>query len=235
MNNKKLLLVIPVVSAMVLAAAIGVMAFSSSKAAIGEFSVLNQDEDTDQPGPWMEGFGGKRGLGHGGRFGLGTGFDYDAFIADELGVTVAELQAARQAAHEAALEQAVEEGLLTEEQAELILAEQALKQYIDPLEIYSEALGIDAADIEAAREAGQPLSDLFGDMEPEEVQAALQTAYENAVEQAIADGVITASQAEQLQERGFSSRLPGKHRGGFHGQGGFPIPGGAPDSGSEGY
>jgi hypothetical protein len=62
----------------------------------------------------------------------------------------------------------------------------------------------------------------------------MQTAYENAVEQAIADGVITASQAEQLQEKGFPGRLPGKHRGGFHGQGGFPIPGGAPDSGTEG-
>lgn len=234
MNSKKFLLVIPLVSAMVLAIAIGVMAFSSSRAAAGDFAVLNQEEDNEQPGPWMGGFGGMRAFGHGGRFGLGTGFDYDAYIADELGVTVAELQAARQAADEAALEQAVEEGLLTGEQAELILAGQALKQYIDPLEILSEALGIDAADIEAARQAGEPLHELFGDMEPEEIRDAMQTAYENAVEQAIADGVITATQAEQLQESGFPGRLPGKHRGGFHGQGGFPIPDGAPDTGSEG-
>lgn len=234
MNSKKFLLVIPVVSALVLAAAVGVMAFSSSRAATGEFAVLNQEEDNDQPGPWMGGFGGMRAFGHGGRFGLGTGFDYDAYIADELGVTVAELQAARQAAHEAALEQAVEEGLLTEEQAALILAGQALKQYIDPLEILSEALGIDAAEIEAAREAGEPLHELFGDMEAEEIREAMQAAYQTTVEQAIADGVITASQAAQLQEKGFPGRLPGKHRGSFHGQGGFTIPEGAPDSGSEG-
>lgn len=234
MNSKKFLLVIPVVSALVLAAAVGVMAFSSSRAATGEFAVLNQEEDNDQPGPWRGGFGGMRAFGHGGRFGLGTGFDYDAYIADELGVTVAELQAARQAAHEAALEQAVEEGLLTEEQAALILAGQALKQYIDPLEILSEALGIDAAEIEAAREAGEPLHELFGDMEAEEIREAMQAAYQTTVEQAIADGVITASQAAQLQEKGFPGRLPGKHRGSFHGQGGFTIPEGAPDSGSEG-
>ena len=51
MNSKKFLLVIPVVSALVLAAAVGVMAFSSSRAATGEFAVLNQEEDNDQPGP----------------------------------------------------------------------------------------------------------------------------------------------------------------------------------------
>ena len=233
MNSKKLLLVIPVVSAMALALAVGVMAFSSSQAAIGEFAVLDQEDDTGQPGPGNGGFGGIRGFGHGGRFGLGTGFVYDAYIAEELGVTVAELQAARQAAHEAALEQAVDEGVLTEEQAELILAGQALKGYIDPQEILSEALGIDAADIEAARAAGEPLQDLFGDMEPEEIREALQAAYEDAVEQAIDEGVITADQAEQLQEKGFPGRLLGKHRGGFHGQGGFAPPRPAPETGGD--
>jgi hypothetical protein len=230
MNSKKLLLVIPVVSALVLALAVGVMAFSSSQAAYGDFALLTQDDEMEQPGPREGGFGSMRAFGHGGRFGLRTGFDYDAYIAEELGVTVEELQAARQAAHEAALEQAVEEGTLSQEQAELILAGQALKQYIDPLEILSEALGIDAAEIEAAREAGEPLHDLFGDMEPEEIREALQAAYEDAVDQAIEAGVITADHAEQLQNKGFPGRLLGKHGGGFHRPGGFPFPEPAPDS-----
>ena len=139
-------------------------------------------------------------------------------------MTVEELQAARQAAHEAAIEQAVEEGVITEEQADLILAVQALRQYIIPLEILSEVLGIDAADIDAAREAGEPLHELFGDMEPEEIKAALEAAYEDALQKAIDDGVITASQAEQLQEKGFPGRLLGKRGGGFHVKVGFPFP-----------
>lgn len=232
MDNKKLLLAIPVVSALVLAVAIGVMAFSSSNAAIGAPAVLAQEEEPGEPLPGKGGFGGMRGFGHGGRFGLRTGFDYDAYLAEELGVTVEELQDARQAAHEAALEQAVAEGVITEEQADLILAGQALKQYIDPQEILSEVFGIDADDLEAAREAGEPLHELFGDMEPEEIKDALQAAYEDVVQQAIDDGVITESQAEQLQEKGFPGRLLGK-RGGFPGRGGGPFPKPAPETGGD--
>ena len=149
----------------------------------------------------MHGFGGNRGKGHGGKFGFGTSFDYDAFIAEELGVTVEQLQDARQAAHEAALDQAVVEGKITEEQADLILAGQALRQYIDPQELLSEALGIDSADIEAARESGEPLHELFGDLEPAEIQEAMQSAYEDAVQQAIEDGVITEQPSNSLGTR----------------------------------
>jgi hypothetical protein len=70
----------------------------------------------------VDGFGGMHGFGRHGKFGFRTSFDYDAFVADALGVSVAELQAARQAAEEAALEQAVAEGVITEEQAELMKA-----------------------------------------------------------------------------------------------------------------
>jgi hypothetical protein len=177
----------------------------------------------------MHGFSGKRDGGHGGRFGFRTDFDYDAYLAEELGVTVEELQAARQAAHETGLEQAVAEGVISEEQADLIMAGKALRQYIDPQEILSEALGIDVADIEAAREAGEPLRDLFGEMEPAEIKEAMQAAYEDAVQQAIDDGAISDSQAEQLQEKGFAGRLFGKRGGGFHGRGGFPFQKPAPD------
>lgn len=228
MNSKKLNLVIPIVSALVLAAAIGVMAFSSSRAANSDVTVMSQEDVTE---PWKGGFGGMRGYGHGGRFGLKTGFDYDAFLADELDVTVEELQNARQAAQEAALEQAVAEGVITAEQADLIQAKQALRQYIDSQEILGSALGIDAADIEAAREAGEPVHELFGDLEPGEIKGILQAAYEDAVQQAIDEGVITESQAEQLQANGFRGGFPGK--GGLHGQGGFHFPKPAPNNGGD--
>ena len=96
MDSKKLIFVIPVVSALVLAVAFGVMAYSSSRAANGIQTVLGQEEDTTEPVPWNGEFGHMRGPGIGDRFGFRSDFDYDAFIADELGVTVEELQAARQ-------------------------------------------------------------------------------------------------------------------------------------------
>lgn len=230
MDSKRLILVIPVVSALVLAAAVGVMAFSSSSAANVDLAVFAHGGEQAESPPLMHGFSGKRGFGHGGKFDFRTGFDYDAYLAEELGVTVEDLQNARQAAHEAALEQAVAEGVISEEQADLILAGKALRQYIDPQEILSEALGIDVADIEAAREAGEPLRDLFGEMEPAEIKEALQSAFEDAVQQAIDDGVITADQAEQLQEKGFAGRSFGNRRG-FHRQGGFPFQKSAPETG----
>jgi hypothetical protein len=216
MDSRKLLFAIPVVSALILALAVGVMAFSSSSAAIGETAFLGQEGEQFDPPPFMHGFDGRRGRG----FGFRAGSDYDTYLAEELGVTVEELQTARQAAHEAALEQAVTEGVITEEQADLILAGQALRQYIDPQEILSAALGVDAAEIEAAREAGEPLYELFGDLDREEIKDALQTAYEDAVQQAIDDGVITKSQADLLQEKGF----PGQRGGGLPGKGCFPFP-----------
>jgi hypothetical protein len=216
------------VSAFILAAAIGLVAFSSSLAADETPTVLAVGEENGGPLPWKRGI--LPGFDHGGRFGFRTGFDYDAYIAEELGVSVEELQAARQAAHEAALDQAVEEGLISAEQADLILAGQALKQYIDPQEILSQALGIDVADLEAAREAGENLQDLFGDMEPEEIREALQAAYQDAVEQAIEVGVISAEQAKQLQDEGFPGRIVGK-RG--HGRGAFPFPIPGPEGSSE--
>lgn len=228
MNKRSTLLIIPLFSALILAIAIGVMAFSPSSASSTVLDIQAQEDETEEPIPWKGGFGGFHGMknfGRGGRLGFGTSFDFDAYIAEELGVSVAELQAARQAAQEAALDQAVAEGVISAEQAELIKAGQALRQYIDHQEIFSQALGIDAADLEAARQEGKSLPYLFGELglEPEEIQATLQSAFEDAIQQAVDDGVITDSQAEQLQENGFGDRGFGMQGGGFHKRGGFPF------------
>jgi hypothetical protein len=226
MENKKIWFTIPLISALVLAVAVGVMAFSSSSAANNRQTILAQETGPEEMQPWKAGFDGKRGMGHGGRPGFGISFDYDAFIAEALGVSVEELLAARQAAHDAALEQAVTEGVITAEQAELIKAGQALRQYIDHQEILSQALGIDVADLEAAREEGKSLPYLFGELglDPADVRDALQSAYEDAIQQAVDDGVISSSQAEQLQEKSYGSRGFGKRGFGSHGRGGFQSP-----------
>src|SRR5687767_12844048 len=48
-------------------------------------------------------------------------FGDDTYLADALGITVAELETAREEARTAAIEQAVEDGLLTREQADELL------------------------------------------------------------------------------------------------------------------
>lgn len=223
MKIRKSLIIIPIVSALVLAIAVGVMAFSPSSASNAPLDIQAQDGETEDPWLWKHGFGGMRGYGRGGRLGFGSSFDHDGFMADALGVTVEELQAARQAARDAALDQAVAEGLITEEQAELMKAGQALKQYIDHLEILSEVLGIDAAEIEAARQEGKSLAYLMGELglEPADMQEAMQAAYQDAIDQAVADGVITESQADQLQERNLGGNGFGMRGSGFRGRGGF--------------
>ena len=54
--------------------------------------------------------------------------NYDAPLADALGISVDELDAAKQSAQEAALAQAVENGRLTQEEADLIQARQAIQE-----------------------------------------------------------------------------------------------------------
>ena len=229
MENRKLWLTVPVIGAVVVALSLGVLAFSPGSAASTGLSILTDEDNTEEPRLM------KRGFGRGDKFGFGTSFDFDAFIAEELGVSVEDLQAARQAARGAALDQAVSDGVVTEEQAELIKAGQALRQYIDHQELLSQALGIDEADLEAARQEGKPLPYLFGELglEPADIRARLQSAFEDAIQQAVDDGVITDSQAEQLQENDFGSSGFGMRGGGFHKRGDFPFQKPAPNTNSD--
>lgn len=225
MENKKIWMTIPIIGVVLLTLVIGIFAFSPRVAASTDLAILTQEDNLEKLLHWKGGFDKK------GKFGFGTSFDYDAFIANELGVTVTELQEARQAAKEAALEQAVTEGVITEEQAGLIKASHELKQYIDKEEIFAAALGITTDELKAARQEGKSLPYLFGELglDPADIKASLQSAYEDAVKQAIDDGVITASQAEQLQEKGFGGRGFGKRGHGF----GLPYQKPAPSSDSD--
>jgi polyhydroxyalkanoate synthesis regulator phasin len=56
--------------------------------------------------------------------------DANALLADQLGITVDELEAAQQEAHDAVIAQAVEDGTITQEQADLMQARRAVQSYV---------------------------------------------------------------------------------------------------------
>ena len=203
--------------------ALGMMAFTSANAATDRVTVLDDEgDDPDVPPMPFFGRGGFRGFpgGHHGGFGFGSDLSYDSFLADALGITVQELQDAYGEADAAILDEAVAQGYLTEEQAGLIKAREALMQYIDRDEITAEALGISVTDLQAAQEEGKSLSDLLDelDLDSATVRDAMQAAYEKAVQEAVDASIITQDQADQILEGdGIFPMFGGK--GGFHGRG----------------
>ena len=134
------------------------------------------------------------------------GLDYNALLAEALGITPEALLAAQNTVFEAQLAQAVTDGNLTQEQADMMKARRDLKQ--DPT-------------FQAAMQAAQD---------------DLKATYAAAIQKAVEAGIITQAQADQLLtepvgrfgmggmmgggERGRGGRMGGG-RGGMHGGGGF--------------
>ncbi len=92
-------------------------------------------------------FGGRGMSGMMGMFGLDAEIDHEALLADALGITVEELQSAQQTARDARIEQAIADGDLTEEDADLMKARQALGQYMEEQGFFAKA-------VQAAVDAG---------------------------------------------------------------------------------
>ena len=145
-------------------------------------------------------------------------------LAEELGVDIETVEAAVQAAREEAINQAVEDGTITQEQADQILSGEGRNgfghghngrrggnSFFDReamQTVVADALGITVEELEAAHEAGQRLPELAEELgiDIETVEAAVQTAREEAINQAVEDGTITQEQADQI--------LSGEGRGG---------------------
>jgi hypothetical protein len=168
----------------------------------------------DQADKILEGgfaFRRKPALGHRGNPEAGEKIDIEALLADALGISVTELQTAREEARAAALNQAYEDGWITQKQIDLMEAHNALKGYIDKEALLEEALGISPAELQKAREDGKKMPDLLDELgiTPEEMRTAMQEAFEATVQQAVADGVISKEQADLILSSGF-----GRH-GGF--------------------
>ena len=133
-------------------------------------------------------------------------------LAAELGISVDELEAAQEAAREAAIAKGIADGTITQDQVDLRAAGQALREYVEQDTVLADLLGISAEELAAAKEDGtvRDLIEASG-LTQEEIQVAMQEAHEAAVAQAVADGVITQEQADQLQE------MPGHGGPGGHG------------------
>jgi hypothetical protein len=134
---------------------------------------------------------------------MGIGTPYNDLLAAELGITSAELEIAIQAAHNAVIEQLLEEGALTEEQAALVKAANALRSYLDGKSMTAEALGISVEALDQAREAGASIPELIeaSGLDSETFQEKLAAVREAAVALAVENGVITEEQADQLDGR----------------------------------
>ena len=164
--------------------------------------------------------------------------DEEALLAEALGITVDELQAAREQANQAAIAQAVEEGIITQEQADEMLSRRNLQSYLERDALLAEALGMSVEELKAAYADGETLSSLMSErgLDAATVRERLQTAYEDALARAVADGVITQEQADEMDGRfGFSMPFGPGGRGGHRGGSGrgHPSAPGADESDTE--
>ncbi len=140
-------------------------------------------------------------------------------LAEELGVELADVQAALEVARLEAIEQAVADGAISEEMAEQIIErmEQAppagwMEPYHDQMQVaISEALGISIEELEAAQGEGKSPGEIAKELgvDMDEFRQAMQDARDEIIEQAVADGVLTPEQAEQVGQGRGHGRGPG--------------------------
>jgi lambda repressor-like predicted transcriptional regulator len=145
------------------------------------------------PGLLGEGYLAHGGWGRGGPKGA---IDYQQLLADALGISVEELEAAYETARTAAIEQAVEEGLITQEQADEMLAWDGQNHR----GLFGLRRGPKGVTGETKIDERALLADALG-ISVEDLQAAREEANQTAIEQAIAEGIITQEQADEMQNR----------------------------------
>lgn len=151
-------------------------------------------------------------------------------LAQEQGVEIEAVREAMAAARAEALEQAVADGTITEEEAAWMqnraggpanrgnlgggpgmgpgprVGDAPGLGFVDEAEMHAAiaaALGISVEELEAAQAEGTPLAVLAQELGVElpVVREAMAAIREAAIDQALADGIITAEQAEWLQNR----------------------------------
>lgn len=140
--------------------------------------------------------------GPGGWIGRGDSrMEQGGLLAEELGVTVEELKAARLRALEKGLGSAVESGRLTPDQADLLLAGAKVRHSVNPDAMLAAALGISAEALQAARDAGKTPRDLGTELglDPLTMAQNAEAAMNAAIDKAAAEGTITPAQAEALK------------------------------------
>jgi len=179
----------------------------------------------------------------------------DSYLADALGITTEELEAAQQKAWEAGIQQALDEGLITQAQADALKNRQRMGGFsmlgrwslatsdIDPEALLADALGITVEALQEAQKAAADarMAQAVEDGRITQEQADLMKArealqqyfeekgfFKSALEQAVKDGVLTQEQADSILSR-TDRGMFGCGKGGFGGRGGIRGRGGMGD------
>lgn len=126
---------------------------------------------------------------HGGWAGGGTG---EQALADALGITLEQLQAAEQSAYQAGIQQALDQGLITQAQADALLERSGA--FGRMMRMPRGFLGTEDIDHEAL------LANALG-ITVDQLQSARLDAQDAALEQAVTDGRITQEQADLMKAR----------------------------------
>jgi hypothetical protein len=144
----------------------------------------------------------------------------DARLAEALGVSVERLQAAREQAFDGGIQQAVDEGELAPKQAERMRTWRKLRPYLNPQALAAQVLGMTPEQLQAALDGGKSLWDLAHERQVDFASGRekFMAAGKAAVQQAVADGVISQQQADDLV-RMVGQRGPGGFFGGHRGFG----------------
>lgn len=143
-------------------------------------------------------------------------YDEDAFVAEALGISLAQWEAAEEEAYEARVAEKVAEGDLTAEEAADKMAVREFKASLDKDAFLADALGISLGQLEAYRDAATSWDDVLTDLglTEDEVREGQQAAMEQAIANAVADGTLTEEQAEDVNSRNGRGRRGGNRRGG---------------------
>jgi len=106
----------------------------------------------------------------------------------------------------------LDEGWLGQNQADVMIAQIQLRDYIDRDALMAEVLGVTVEDVQTARTDGTmaTLVDESG-LTPTDLRTKMETAYQAVIDKAVTDGVITQEQADLLP----TSRMPGGFGGDF--------------------
>ncbi len=126
----------------------------------------------------------------------------ETFLAQALGISEEQLHAAQREASLAWIDYLVSEGRLDETKADLWRARVLVRPYLDPQALVAQALGLSVEEVQQACAEGKTLADLLEQqgMDRRTFVQALQQAADEALQQAVADGVITEEQADALRQ-----------------------------------
>lgn len=141
-------------------------------------------------------------------------FDKQAMLAEALGVSVADLEAAKQAAEERHLAERVADGRLSETEAADRLTVRAFKESLDSDALLAQALNISVAALNEARAANTHYDDLLAelDIDHEAARAAQAAVMADAVQAAVDAGTLTTEQAELMESGACNGRHGRRNR-----------------------